>query len=99
VAEAQLKVALLLPRGYQAEWSGEFQEMQEVEARLMIIIPVSLVLIFVLLYLAFRSVLDSLAVFSNVVALSLGGVWALLLTGTDFSILAAVGFPFLGGQG
>jgi cobalt-zinc-cadmium resistance protein CzcA len=92
VAEAQQKVAPLIPRGYQTEWSGEFQEMQEAEGRLLIIIPLSLALIFLLLYLAFRSVLDALAVFSNVVALSLGGVWALLLTGSNFSISAAVGF-------
>ena len=45
-----------------------------------------------LLYLAFHSLLDALLVLSNVVALSLGGVWALLLTGTNFSISAAVGF-------
>jgi cobalt-zinc-cadmium resistance protein CzcA len=45
-----------------------------------------------LLYLAFNSLLDTLVVLSNVVALSLGGIWALLLTGTNFSISAAVGF-------
>ena len=49
-------------------------------------------MIFVLLYLAFRSLIDALLVLSNVVALSVGGVWALLLTGTNFSISAAVGF-------
>jgi cobalt-zinc-cadmium resistance protein CzcA len=53
---------------------------------------VSLALIFILLYSAFRSFLDSVVVLSNVLALSLGGVWALLLTGTNFSISAAVGF-------
>jgi cobalt-zinc-cadmium resistance protein CzcA len=79
-------------RAYRTEWSGEFQEMEEANARLMIIIPVSLVLIFILLYLAFHSLLDALVILSNVLALSLGGVWALLLTGTAFSISAAVGF-------
>jgi cobalt-zinc-cadmium resistance protein CzcA len=79
-------------QAYKAEWSGEFQEMEEANARLLIIIPVSLGLIFILLYLAFHSLLDALAILSNVVALSLGGVWALLLTGTPFSISAAVGF-------
>ena len=58
----------------------------------MVIIPTSLGLIFLLLYLAFRSVPGRLLVLINVVALSLGGVWALLLTGTNFSISAAVGF-------
>jgi cobalt-zinc-cadmium resistance protein CzcA len=58
----------------------------------MVIVPLSLGLIFILLYSAFRSILDAVVVLSNVMALSLGGVWALLLTGTNFSISAAVGF-------
>jgi cobalt-zinc-cadmium resistance protein CzcA len=92
VAEAQEKTASLIPNGYRTEWSGEFQEMLEAEHRLMIIIPLSLGLIFVLLYLAFHDLIDALLVFSNVIDLSVGGVWALLLTGTNFSISAAVGF-------
>ena len=92
VAEAQEKTAGLFPPGYRAEWSGEFQEMREAFAKLGVIIPLSLGLIFVLLYLAFRSLLDVFAILSNVVALSLGGFWALILTGTNFSISAAVGF-------
>jgi cobalt-zinc-cadmium resistance protein CzcA len=92
VAEAQAAVAPLIELPYRTEWSGEFQEMQEAEHRLMFIIPLSLLLVFMLLYFAFHSVIDALLVFSNVLALSLGGVWALLLTGTNFSISAAVGF-------
>jgi cobalt-zinc-cadmium resistance protein CzcA len=92
VADAQKATADLIQPPYRAEWSGEFQEMQEANERLMIIIPVSLGLIFVLLYLAFRSLLDVLSILSNVIALSMGGVWALYLTGMSFSISAAVGF-------
>jgi cobalt-zinc-cadmium resistance protein CzcA len=92
VAEAQAKTRDLFQSPYRAEWSGEFQEMEEAEGRLMIIIPLSLSLIFMLLYFAFRSLIDALVVLANVVALSLGGIWALLLTGTNFSISAAVGF-------
>jgi cobalt-zinc-cadmium resistance protein CzcA len=94
VAEAQARVAkaALIPPGYQTEWSGEFQEMNEAFARLGVWVPLSLVMICVLVYLAFNSVLDTLVVLTNVVALSMGGVWALLLTGTNFSISAAVGF-------
>jgi cobalt-zinc-cadmium resistance protein CzcA len=66
--------------------------MEEAEYRLYFIVPGSLLLIFGLLYFAFRSLVDALLVMVNVVALSLGGVWALLLTGTHFSISAAVGF-------
>ena len=92
VDEAQRKTADLFKSPYRAEWSGEFQEMQEAEHRLMYIIPISLTMIYILLYLAFHSTIDALLVFSNVVALSLGGIWALLITGTNFSISAAVGF-------
>jgi cobalt-zinc-cadmium resistance protein CzcA len=66
--------------------------MLEAEHRLMYIIPLSLGLIFILLYLAFHDLVDALLVFSNVIDLSVGGVWALFLTGTNFSISAAVGF-------
>jgi cobalt-zinc-cadmium resistance protein CzcA len=92
VADAQEKTADLFKAPYRVEWSGEFQEMQEAEARLLIIIPLSMGLVFILLYLAFHDLVDALLVLSNVLALSLGGVWALLLTGTNFSISAAVGF-------
>ncbi|HZT83338.1 MAG TPA: efflux RND transporter permease subunit [Gemmataceae bacterium] len=92
VAEAQEKTADLFDGPYRAEWSGEFEEMEAAEHRLMFWIPLSLALVVGLLYLAFHSVLDVLVVLSNVVALSLGGIWALLLTDTNFSISAAVGF-------
>ncbi|HYT93798.1 MAG TPA: efflux RND transporter permease subunit [Gemmataceae bacterium] len=92
VAEAQAQTRDLFQAPYRAEWGGEFEEMEVAERRLMWIIPLSLALIFILLYLAFHSLLDAVLVLSNVVALSLGGVWALLLTGTNFSISAAVGF-------
>src|SRR5438132_9809434 len=92
VAEAKQKTAQLFRAPYRAEWSGEFQEMEEAEHRLLFWIPLSLVLIFILLYLAFQSLLDVFTILSNVVALSMGGAWALLLAGTHFSISAAVGF-------
>jgi cobalt-zinc-cadmium resistance protein CzcA len=92
VAEAQEQTKELLPPAYRAEWAGEFEEMEAANKKLMLIIPLSLVLIFVLLYLSFHSILDALAVLSNVLALSMGGIWALLITDTHFSISAAVGF-------
>jgi len=92
VAEAKSKIQPLIHLPYRDEWSGEFQEMEEAEHRLGIVVLVSLVLIFFLLFLAFRSSLDALTVYANVLAMSLGGIWALLLTGTNFNISAAVGF-------
>jgi cobalt-zinc-cadmium resistance protein CzcA len=71
--------------------------MEDAEARLMFIVPLALSLIFVLLYTAFGSLLDAIVVLSNVFALGIGGLWALYLTGTNFSISAAVGFISLFG--
>jgi cobalt-zinc-cadmium resistance protein CzcA len=97
VADARARTKKLFETPYHAVWSGEFEEMEDAEGRLMWIIPVSLILIFILLYMAFRSLLDSVVVLSNVIDLSMGGIWALLLTGTNFSISAAVGFVSLFG--
>jgi cobalt-zinc-cadmium resistance protein CzcA len=99
VKEAQDKVKPVIHAPYRTEWSGEFEEMEAAERRLMVIVPASFLLVFVLLYLAFNSVIDVLLVMSNVVALSIGGVWALLLTHTNFSISAAVGFISIFGVG
>ena len=97
VAEAKEKTAHLFEAPYRAEWAGEFQEMEAAEERLMLIVPLSLTLIFILLYMAFHSLMDAVVVLTNVVALSLGGIWALMLTQTNFSISAAVGFVSLFG--
>ena len=97
VDEAKEKTKDLFEPPYRVQWDGEFQEMEIAEARLMIVIPMSLGMILVLLYLAFRSWLDSFVVLTNVLALSLGGIWALWLTDTNFSISAAVGFVSLFG--
>jgi cobalt-zinc-cadmium resistance protein CzcA len=97
VAEARKRTKDLFQSPYRAVWSGEFEEMEDAEARLLVIVPLSLGLIFVLLYMAFHSFLDTIVVLSNVLDLSMGGIWALLLTGTHFSISAAVGFVSLFG--
>ena len=94
IREAQKKVveAKILPPGYDIEWSGEFQQMEEANARLMWMVPLSILLILILLYTAFNSLKDALLVMANVVTATMGGVWALKMTGTNFSISAAVGF-------
>jgi cobalt-zinc-cadmium resistance protein CzcA len=92
VAEAQRKTIPLVAPPYRLEWSGEFLEMKQAEERLMVVIPLAFAMIIVLLYMTFRSITDVLLVLSNVVALFCGGIWALLLTHTHFSISAAVGF-------
>ena len=97
VDEAKDKTKDIVQAPYRIAWSGEFEEMEKAEKRLMLVIPLSLGLIFILLYLAFHSLLDAVVVLSNVFDLAVGGVWALLLTGTHFSISAAVGFVSLFG--
>jgi cobalt-zinc-cadmium resistance protein CzcA len=99
VAEAQESTKDCFTAPYVAEWSGEFQEMNEAVHHLMIIVSVSLVLIVVLLYIALDSVLDVAVVFANVVVLTIGGIWALLLTGSNFNISAGVGFISILGVG
>jgi cobalt-zinc-cadmium resistance protein CzcA len=97
IQEAQRKVndpkgPAKLPTGYRIEWSGEFAQMQAANGRLMWIVPLSISLIMGLLYTAFNSIKDALLVMVNVVAATMGGIWALRLTHTPFSISAAVGF-------
>ena len=97
IDEAQHKVedpktgARLLD-GYRIEWSGEFAQMQAANARLLWIVPLSIGLIMGLLYTAFSSFKDAMLVMVNVLAATMGGIWALRITHTPFSISAAVGF-------
>ncbi len=97
VDEARKRTKELFQIPYRAVWSGEFEQMEEANGRLLWIIPLSLGLIFILLYSAFRSFLDTIVIFSNVFDVAVGGVWSLYLTGTNFSISAAVGFVSLFG--
>ncbi len=99
VAEAQKKTDDCFTEPYHAVWSGEFQEMNEAIERLIIVVSLSLGLILVLLYLALGSALDVVVVFANVIVLSIGGVWALILTGLNFNISAGVGFISILGVG
>ncbi|MFO0842468.1 MAG: efflux RND transporter permease subunit [Gemmataceae bacterium] len=92
VAEAQERTKDIFEPPYFAEWSGEFRQMQEAERRLVVVVAAAFALIFLLIYLAFRSLLDSLVVLSGALSVSIGGVWALLLMGINFNISAAVGF-------
>ena len=92
VAEAQLAVEPLMHSPYATTWSGEFQQMHEAEQRMLGTVLMAMMMILVMLYLAFFSLLDALVVSMNVLAMSLGGVWALLITGLNLNISAAVGF-------
>jgi cobalt-zinc-cadmium resistance protein CzcA len=99
VAEVQNRIArnVKLPSGYRVVWAGEFEELQLAAKRLEVIVPISLVVIVVLLYGLFNSVLDSLLVLAGIPFAIAGGVLSLYFTGLDFSISAAIGFVSLFG--
>jgi cobalt-zinc-cadmium resistance protein CzcA len=99
VAEAQRRIAenVKLPPGYRLAWAGEFEDLERAKARLAMIVPVSLLLIFVLLYALFNSMRDSLMALAGIPFAAGGGVLALYFTGLNFSISAAVGFVSLFG--
>jgi cobalt-zinc-cadmium resistance protein CzcA len=99
VSDAQERIArnVKLPAGYRIVWAGEFNDLQTAQARLMVVVPISLALILVLLYSLFNSLRDSLLALSGIPFAVCGGVLALLVTGLDFSISAAIGFISLFG--
>jgi heavy metal efflux system protein len=99
VAEAQRRIArnVTLPTGYRIEWAGEFEELQQAKARLVIIVPVALILILALLYGLFNSLRDSLLALTGIPFSVAGGVLALYVTGLEFSISSAIGFVSLFG--
>src|SRR5580704_9927136 len=99
VLEAQQKIAqqVQLPAGYRLEWVGEFGELQEAIGRLAVAVPLSLALICMLLFLNFGSVSDMMLAAAAIPMAMIGGIFALFLTGTPFSVSAAIGFVALFG--
>lgn len=99
VEEAMQKVAaeVDLPAGYRIEWSGEFENQQRAMKRLYVIVPISLLLIFGLLFWAFNSAAQALLVMLTVPFALIGGVWLLWSMSIHLSISAAVGFIVLFG--
>jgi cobalt-zinc-cadmium resistance protein CzcA len=99
VLEAQRKVKeqVKLPGGYRLEWVGEFGNLQEALGRLAIAVPFSILLICILLFMNFGSVTDMLLAASVIPMALIGGIYALYLTGTPFSVSAAIGFVALFG--
>jgi len=99
IAEAQEKVnkAIQLKKGYSMAWQGDFENQQRAEKRLAEVVPISLLLIFLLLFVMFGNLKDAGLVFLNVPFAIVGGLLALHLTGTNFSISAGIGFIALFG--
>jgi len=99
IAEAQKKVNgnIKLPAGYQTGWTGEFENQVRASKRLTQVVPISLVLIFILLFIMFNNVRDAGYVLINVPFAMIGGILALHLTRMNFGISAGVGFIALFG--
>jgi len=93
----QIAKNVQLPRGYRLEWSGEYDSEKRAEARLLMIVPLTIFLIFIILYTMFRSFKWALLILANVAMARVGGLLALLVTGTFFSVSSGVGFLALFG--
>lgn len=99
IAEAQQKInkEVKLPRGYSFGWTGEFENQVRATSRLAQVVPISLVIIFCLLFIMFGDAKEAGLVLLNVPFALIGGIWALFLTGTNFGISAGVGMIALFG--
>jgi heavy metal efflux system protein len=99
VAEAQERIArnVSLPQGYRLEWAGEFDELQQARARLMIVLPLAVAIIMVLLYGLFNSLRDSLLTLAGIPFSIAGGLLALYVSGQNLSVSAEIGFVSLFG--
>jgi cobalt-zinc-cadmium resistance protein CzcA len=95
--QARLTGEVKLPTGYEYTWAGEFDSLKKEQHRLALIIPVSLAVILVLLYIQFRTWRDAFIVIATLPFAAIGGILSLFLTRTAFSISAAVGFTSLTG--
>ena len=86
-----------LPPGYSISWSGQFEYLERAAARLKVVVPATLAIIFVLLYLAFRSGADALLIMATLPFSLVGGFWLMYLLGYNMSVASAVGFIALAG--
>jgi cobalt-zinc-cadmium resistance protein CzcA len=86
-----------LPAGYRIDWAGEYESQQRSERRLMVVVPITILIILIILYTMFDSFKWALLMLANIAMAPLGGLLALLLTGTHFSVSSGVGFLALFG--
>lgn len=96
-AVSQISQKVKMPPGYRVEWSGEYESEKRAEARLAVVVPLTVLVIFIILYTMFRSLKWSLLILMNVVLARVGGFLALLLTGTYLSVSSGIGMLALFG--
>jgi cobalt-zinc-cadmium resistance protein CzcA len=99
VEEAMKKIndGVKLPPGYHIDWEGEYESQKRADERLLIVLPITILLIFIILYTMFKSFKWALLILANVAMARIGGLLALLITGTNFSVSSGVGFLALFG--
>ncbi|MCB0378362.1 MAG: efflux RND transporter permease subunit, partial [Bdellovibrionales bacterium] len=99
VKEAKSKVEekVKLPSGIYLDWGGSFKNLQRAKSRLLIVVPLALLLVFIMIFMAFKSWLQTLMIFGCIPMALVGGVISLMLNGLNFSISAAIGFIALSG--
>jgi len=99
VEEAMKKIndQVKLPLGYTVGWEGEYESQKRADERLLIVLPITILLIFIILYTMFKSYKWALLILLNVAMARVGGLLALLITGTNFSVSSGVGFLALFG--
>ncbi|MGB3445848.1 MAG: CusA/CzcA family heavy metal efflux RND transporter [Xanthobacteraceae bacterium] len=99
VADAQqaVKASIQFPPGYYVVWSGQYEYLERATARLKVVIPVTLLIIFLLLYLNFRSIAETLIVMLSLPFALVGGLWLMWWLGFNLSVAVAVGFIALAG--
>lgn len=96
-ARERIKNEISLPEGYLIEWGGQFENLERSKARFLVVVPLTLLLIFLLLYLSLRNMKDVLIIYAGLPCAVIGGVLALWVRGIPFSVSAAVGFIALSG--
>jgi cobalt-zinc-cadmium resistance protein CzcA len=99
VEEAMKKIndQVQLPAGYHIDWEGEYESQKRADERLLIVLPITILIIFIILYTMFKSFKWALLILANVAMARIGGLLALLITGTNFSVSSGVGFLALFG--
>jgi cobalt-zinc-cadmium resistance protein CzcA len=93
----KVKAQVRFPRGYHIDWEGEYESEQRADARLLKIVPLTILLIFIILYTMFRSFKWAILILMNVMLARIGGLLALLVTHTNFSVSSGIGFLALFG--
>jgi cobalt-zinc-cadmium resistance protein CzcA len=93
----KVTAAVKLPHGYTIDWAGEYESQQRSQRRLALVLPVTILLIFIILYTMFKSVKWATLILTNLAMAPIGGLLALLITHTNFSVSSGVGFLALFG--